>query len=346
MTASISMARLVSTTTVNSLFEDRPFLTSAIIGVAILLVFAVATGNPVHFLFRQVPLAIAKASRWTWFSVGRFLKRRMKIGSLAMWFITFALAALLVGIPRLPSADGSWMTFDGWRAALFDRVIILPLFIAATLKLLDRVKLASSREATRRNRMRLRRNAEGRLVSDVHEYFLDAANQNAHSLQRLREKLLRCVVENVMEVIDAEPDDQVSATLLTFKPGDPDVMVAVARSGQTRDLNLEYPFRNLVAGDAIQNGKAAVEHDIYTARKHLRKHKNERTYRSIIAWPIKKKGAVVCFGALSVDSNLPYAFQGKRTDLESCLSPYLSALACTFPDTDTSRKCNYGNANL
>jgi len=52
------------------------------------------------------------------------------------------------------------------------------------------------------------------------------------------------------------------------------------------------------------------------------------------------------YGALSIDSELPFAFFGKGVEVAIDLEPYIALLACTYAEPDPSVDCGYEPSHI
>jgi putative methionine-R-sulfoxide reductase with GAF domain len=100
---------------------------------------------------------------------------------------------------------------------------------------------------------------------------------------------------------------------------------------------VSYPSDRLLGWDAIRNGRIALVDDI---RNDLRwQVVRERSYRTVIAVPLTKGGRA--YGAISLDSEVAYAFAGRTAEIAIQLQPYIALLVLTYPADAVSTECAF-----
>lgn len=271
-------------------------------------------------------------------SLVRISRRPLTIGTVFSTLFT-SLAFLAIAItPELRRGSITWN--DPSTIAAAGKGALVPILAALYLKLSERYRqLARADHSTKRNRI-ARKLTAGNAINNLHRY-IRTGTSDASQLQSIREAILECVVHSVREVLQVADHEKVVASLVSLD-SDPEKMLVEARSTRERPVAVSYPKDQLVAWEAIRNGHIVTVDDV--SQDSRWDPMGTRRYRAVVAVPVTRGGKA--FGAVSIDSELTYAFFGRSAELSIHLEPYVALMSQTFKDSDRSIDCKYAATHV
>jgi len=250
------------------------------------------------------------------------------------------LCFVVVGIwPVVRAQQKPILAWESWEAAL--ELSWMAVLAAAYLKFSERIRLRHRYSRDKRRQLILRKLAASRAIVELHDN-LAVKKTSTQDMRRVREALLECATISLQEQLALPEGEKLVATLLDFSSGDVGTMSVVARSSRARPVDVQYPSDRLVAWDAIRNGAIAIVDDIRDDGRW--QAMGERSYRTVCAIPLTRAGKA--YGALSMDSEMAFAFYGRSADIAIQVEPYLAVLVLTYPDESVSTECKYDPTHI
>jgi hypothetical protein len=266
-------------------------------------------------------------------SIAIRLRRGITWSSLLTFMLTVGAFIVITIQPHMRATGGDWGKPADWgRAAV---VGWLSIIAAIYLKGTERFKRTVQWSNRQRRRRRSRKLTCGLALRKLGELGM-APPPPADNLNAIQQQVLQAAALSVESILSAD-EPAVTANLLLFAEPSLATMKVAARSTTERNLDAVYSREDLLAWSSIREGKLLVIDDTETDVRC--RAMTGKSYKTVAAAPITRRGRAI--GSITLDSETPFVFYGKASDISLQLEPYLALLALILPADLASEECHY-----
>lgn len=258
----------------------------------------------------------------------------LSAGALIGATVTLTCFVLVAIAPNLKASGGKWNSpTDLWQAFSAGWLAIVA---ALYLRYSERFRRTFMWAKEQRTRRRSRKLICGLALR---EFGLDSrSSHSGEKMAQLRQKLLQASSLSVASIVTSQHID-IAANLVLFCEDDPTQMSVVARSTHERGRGSRHKRDGMAAWHCIQTGEVCIFDDVNSDPRCAHLLSQNRNYRTVVAVPVTIGSKA--YGAISLDSPIPYLFFGKASDIALQLEPYIALLAMTLRGDEPSEECKY-----